>query len=92
VVAPAERSGTGITLLGWSTQADFSIELARDHLERSSGPLEVRDANEAITAVLIPAGGWAKITGDNTLFPIWASDTSQQPLLAISASPSLTEK
>ncbi len=71
VVTSPERSGASATLLGWSTSPDFSVDVAKNHVAHSSAALELHGANNQITAVFIPAGGWAHMTADATVFPIW---------------------
>ena len=66
-------SKPGYRLLGWSTTADFSENIAQRQVDRGWGVYEVFDETGRITAVFIPAGGHAFLTGDASLHPIWAS-------------------
>jgi len=69
--ATDERASAGTQLLGWATTPSFPTDLAREHVADSDTAMELRDDTNHITAVFIPAGGWAHITAGVTLYPIW---------------------
>ncbi len=70
--SPAARVSGDSQLLGWSTSADFPVDLAAEHAATSDNALELKNDDGQLTAVFIPAGGWTHVTGANTLFPIWS--------------------
>ena len=63
-------------LLGWATTPDFPVEVAERQVSNGWGAYEVFDADGDLSAVFIPAGGWAEATSDTSLFPIWAADST----------------
>jgi len=58
-------------LLGWATTPDFSVDLAQRQVENGWGAYETFDSSGDLSAVFIPAGGWAQASSDTSLFPIW---------------------
>jgi len=65
-------SKSGYRLLGWSTTADFSENIAQRQVDRGWGAYEIFDETGHITAVFVPAGGYAFLTGDASWHPVWA--------------------
>lgn len=63
----------GVTLLGWSTSAAFPVAVAQRQADKGWGAYEITDELGNVTAVLIPAGHEAFVTGSNTLYPIWSA-------------------
>lgn len=59
------------TLLGWSTSAAFPVDIAQRQVDRGWGAYELYAPDGRPTAVFIPAGGAARLTGGNTLHAIW---------------------
>ena len=66
-------SKPGATLLGWSTSVDFPVAIAQRQASNGWGTYEQTDADGNVTAVFIPAGWSALVTGNNTLHPIWSA-------------------
>lgn len=62
---------TGKVLLGWSTSPDFPVDVAKAHVDRSMGAID--DYFNGMRMIFIPAGGYALVSGDNTLYPIWSA-------------------
>lgn len=62
----------GVTLLGWSTSAAFPVAVAQRQADKGWGAYEITDENGNVTAVFVPAGHEAFVTGSNTLYPIWS--------------------
>lgn len=67
--APAGRSG--ITLLGWATSPDFSVDIAQRQVTNGWGTYETFDAAGNLSGVFIPAGRSSMVTQSTTLFAIW---------------------
>jgi hypothetical protein len=59
-------------LLGWATTPNFPVKLAQRQIDNGWGAYETFDSSGDLTAVFIPAGGWAQASSDTNLFPIWA--------------------
>lgn len=59
-------------LLGWATTTDFPMAIAQRQADNGWGAYQVVNEAGQITAVFIPAGHAVLVTGNNTLFPIWA--------------------
>lgn len=60
------------TLLGWATTADFSVAIAQRQADNGWGTYQTTNDAGEITAVFIPAGHGVLVSGNNSLFPIWA--------------------
>lgn len=60
-------------LLGWSTSADFPVAIAQRQVDQGWGAYELTNEAGQLTAVFIPAGHSALVSGGNTLHPIWSA-------------------
>lgn len=60
-------------LLGWSTSADFPVAIAQRQVDKGWGTYELTNDAGQLTAVFIPAGHAALVSGGNTLHPIWSA-------------------
>ena len=60
-------------LLGWATTPDFPVSLAQRQVTNGWGAYEMTNEAGSITAVFIPAGHSAAVSGSNTLYPIWSA-------------------
>jgi len=63
-------------LLGWATTPEFPVDLAQRQVDNGWGAYETFDSSGDLTAVFIPAGGWAEASSDTSLFPIWAAEST----------------
>lgn len=59
-------------LLGWSTEADFPIDIARRQVDNGWGAYETFDTDGRLTGVFIPTGGSTLVTAAGTLYAIWS--------------------
>lgn len=66
-VSPIDR--TGSSLLGWSTSADFPVNVAREQLAKGWGTIDSEFNGRRM--IFIPAGGYVYMSGDNNLHAIW---------------------
>lgn len=60
-------------LLGWATDPNFSVEIAKRQVANGWGAYETFNAEGQLTGVFIPAGGATFVSGSNNLYPIWSS-------------------
>lgn len=58
-------------LLGWSTSANFPVELAQSQVDKGWGAID--DTFDGVRMIFIPAGQATFVSGPNSLHPIWAS-------------------
>ena len=63
-----DRSGQ--RLLGWATNANFSVEIARRQVVNGWGAYETFYPDGGLSGVFIPAGGFAHLTNSITMFPV----------------------
>lgn len=63
---PSGRAGA--TLLGWATSPGFPVE-------RALAGVVVDEDFGGVRMIFIPIDGYAFLSGDNTLYPIWGSRT-----------------
>jgi len=56
-------------LLGWSTSSSFPVDVARNQVAKGWGNIDGQYGNQRM--IFIPAGGYAQVSGDNTLFAIF---------------------
>ena len=66
-------SRPGARLLGWSTSASFPVAIAQRQADHGWGAYQLTDEAGNVTAVFIPAGHDAYVSGSNTLHPIWSA-------------------
>lgn len=57
-------------LLGWSTDANFPVELAQSQVNKGWGVID--DVFGGVRMIFIPAGQATYVSGPNSLFPIWS--------------------
>jgi len=60
-------------LLGWSTTADFPVEIAQRQIDNGWGAYEMFDDEGRLTAVFIPAGQATFVSASTSLHPLWAN-------------------
>jgi len=60
------------TLLGWATNPNLPVEIAERQVANGWGAYETFSDDGQLTGVFIPAGGYAAVTGDTNLYPIWS--------------------
>lgn len=60
------------TLLGWSNNQDFSVEIAQRQVNNGWGAYETFDHTGHLTGVFIPAGGKTLLSTDTSLTAIWS--------------------
>jgi len=70
VSTPSPESST--TLLGWATTPDFPRDIAQRQVDKGWGTYELTDDDGNLSAIFIPAGGWAGAQTDINLHPIWS--------------------
>ena len=58
-------------LLGWSTNANFPVELAQSQVNRGWGAID--EVFGEVRMIFIPAGQATYVSGPGSLFPIWAN-------------------
>jgi hypothetical protein len=61
----------GRVLLGWSTSAQFPSSVAQAQIDKGWGAID--GEIDGTQMIFIPAGGFAFLTGDNTLYPVWSA-------------------
>lgn len=67
------RAGTdGPSLLGWATNENFPVDIAQRQVDNGWGAYEDFNDDGQLDGVFIPAGGYAAVTGDTNLYPIWS--------------------
>lgn len=66
-------SGPNAKLLGWSTSADFPVSIAQRQADNGWGTYQLTNEAGEVTAVYIPAGHAAYVSGSNALHPIWSA-------------------
>ena len=64
------RKLPGTELLGWSTSASFPVDIAREQVGNGWGVIDGEFLG--MRMLFIPAGSYTAMTGDNTLYAIWA--------------------
>lgn len=60
----------GYTLLGWSTSQNFPVAVAQRQVNLGWGTID--DVFDGVRMIFIPAGGYAAVSGDNNLYPVWS--------------------
>jgi hypothetical protein len=63
----------GDRLLGWSTMADFPVDIALRQINNGWGAYEIFNENGSIRGVFIPVGSYVLVNADDTLHAIWSS-------------------
>jgi len=69
---PADGS-TESNLLGWATNADFSVDIAQRQVDNGWGAYETFNDDGQLTGVFIPAGGYTLVSNDTNLYPIFSN-------------------
>ena len=62
--------GSGQRLLGWATNANFSVEIARRQAVNGWGAYETFYPDGGLSGVFIPVGGFAHLTNSISMYPI----------------------
>lgn len=60
-------------LLGWATSPTFPVSIAKRQVDNRWGAYETFDSRGRLSGVFIPAGGYAHLSGNNTLYQIWSN-------------------
>lgn len=63
----------GASLLGWSTNASFPVEVARQQISEGWGAVD--ETFHGVRMIFIPAGSSTLLSGDNTLHAVWGPST-----------------
>jgi hypothetical protein len=63
----------GDRLLGWSTMADFSVDIASRQINNGWGAYEIFNQDGSIRGVFVPVGSYVFVSADDTLHAIWSS-------------------
>jgi len=71
--AESTETSNDLQLLGWATTQDFPVSIAQRQVDNGWGAYELKNGDDRITAVFIPAGGAAAITADTRLFPVFSN-------------------
>lgn len=58
-------------LLGWSTNADFPVDVAQSQVDKKWGAID--EVFDGVRMIFIPAGQATFVSGPNSLHPIWAN-------------------
>ena len=61
----------GKVFLGVATSEDFPVEIAQRQVDNGWGAYEIYSDDGRLPYVFIPAGGWAHVTAQPRLFPVW---------------------
>jgi hypothetical protein len=62
----------GKVFLGIATTEDFPVEIAQRQIDNGWGAYEIYSDDGRLSSVFIPAGGWAHVTAQPRLFPVWS--------------------
>lgn len=60
-------------LLGWATSPTFPVNIAKRQVDNRWGAYETFDSGGRLSGVFIPAGGYAHLSSNNTLYQIWSN-------------------
>jgi len=63
----------GDRLPGWSTMADFPVNIASRQVTNGWGAFEIFNEGGSIRGVFIPVGRYVLVNADDTLHAIWSS-------------------
>ena len=63
----------GDRLLGWSTMADFPVNIASRQVTNGWGAYEIFNEDGSIRGVFVPVGSYVLVNADDTLHAIWSS-------------------
>ena len=61
----------GKAFLGVATSENFPVEIAQRQVDNGWGAYEIYSDDGRLSSVFIPAGGWAHVTAQPRLFPVW---------------------
>lgn len=61
----------GKVFLGVATTEDFPVQIAQRQVDNGWGVYEIYSDDGRLSSVFIPAGGWAHVTAQPRLFPVW---------------------